>query len=101
MDPNYPSRLNDYLHFPESDDDTDSDFDPEDYATSEDDDEFEDSAEEDEDDLSHLDPANVITAGLYPHERGFKVPPKSAIVPTENKETPATTRDLKEYLKPP
>ena len=140
MDPNYPSRLNDYLHFPESDDDTDSDFDPEDYATSEDDDEFEDSAEEDEDDLSHLDPANVITAGLYPHERevvqteqeflnkmgiisvghvlnpehpvvkaataallseeGFKDPPKSAIVPTENKETPVTTRDLKEYLKP-
>ena len=100
MDPNYPSRLNDYLHFPESDDDTDSDFDPEDYATSEDDDEFEDSAEEDEDDLSHLDPANVITAGLYPHEQGSKVSPKSAIVPTENKETPATTRDLKEYLKP-
>ena len=68
MDPNYPSRLKDYLHFPESDEDSDSDFDPEEFE-SETDDEFEDSAEEEETDLTHLDPTNVITAGLYPHER--------------------------------
>ena len=68
MDPNYPSRLKHYLHFPESDEDSDSDFDPEEFE-SETDDEFEDSAEEEETDLTHLDPTNVITAGLYPHER--------------------------------
>jgi hypothetical protein len=71
MDPNYPSRLNDYLHFPESDEDTDSDFDPDEYESSdsETDDDFEDSDEEEETDLRHLDPANVITAGDYPHEK--------------------------------
>jgi len=68
MDPNYPSTLKHYLHFPESDEDSDSDFDPEEFE-SETDDEFEDSAEEEETDLTHLDPTNVITAGLYPHER--------------------------------
>ncbi len=95
MDPKYPSRLNDYLHFPESDDDSDSDFDPEDYASScTDDDEFEDSAEEDENDLSHLDPANVILGGMFPHEKGIKVPPKSAFVPIENKHSSEATREL-------
>ena len=70
MDPNYPSRLNDYLHFPESDEDSDSDFDPDEYeiSDSETDDDFVDSEEDEETDLTHLDPANVITAGMYPHE---------------------------------
>ena len=46
MDLKYPSRLDDYLHFPESDDDSDSDFDPDEYESSdsETDDDFEDSA---------------------------------------------------------
>ena len=73
-----------YINYPETDD-SDSDFEPDDYESSaSEDDEFEDSEEDDEDDLDHLDPANVITGGLLPHERVFKVSNKTAIAPTGN-----------------
>ena len=94
MDPKYPSRLNDYLHFPESDDDSDSDFDPQEYESScTDDDEYEDSGEE-ETDLSHLDPANVILGGMLPHEWVEEVYHKSAFVPIEIKDSSEATREL-------
>ena len=68
MDPNYPSCLNHYLYLPESDDD-DSDFDPDEYESSDSDtdDEFEDSEEEPEEDLTHIDPKNILRPPTPPN----------------------------------
>ena len=51
----------DSLDFPESDD-SDSDFDPDEYESddSDTDDDFEDSGEEPEQDLTHIDPRNIL-----------------------------------------
>ena len=50
-----------HLHFPDTDD-SDSDFDPDEYESSDSDtdDDFQDSEEEPEDDLSHIDPKNIL-----------------------------------------
>ena len=49
------------LHFPDTDD-SDSDFDPDEYESSDSDtdDDFQDSEEEPEEDLTHIDPNNII-----------------------------------------
>ena len=49
------------LHFPETDD-SDSDFDPDEYESSDSntDDDFQDSEEEPEEDLTHIDPKNIL-----------------------------------------
>ena len=62
MDPKYPSCFNHYLYLPDSDSDSDSDFDPDDYEStdSDTDDDFEDSEEEPEEDLTHIDPKNIL-----------------------------------------
>ena len=50
-----------HLHFPDTDD-SDSDFDPDEYESSDSytDDDFQDSEEEPEEDLSHIDPKNIL-----------------------------------------
>ena len=49
------------LHFPDTDDE-DSDFDPDEYESSDSntDDDFQDSEEEPEEDLTHIDPENIL-----------------------------------------
>ena len=49
------------LHFPETDD-SDSDFNPDEYESSDSDtdDDFQDSEEEPEEDLTHIDPKNIL-----------------------------------------
>lgn len=79
MDPRHDyvqKILLEYINFPDTDD-SDSDFDPDEYeSTDSDEGEFDDSEEEPETDLSHLDPANIITNGLYPHEKDpYHCPP--------------------------
>lgn len=51
----------DQLHFPDTDDE-DSDFDPDEYESSDSDtdDDFQDSEEEPEEDLTHIDPKNIL-----------------------------------------
>ena len=59
----------DTLNFPESDD-SDSDFDPDEYESSSEEEEFSDSGEETEEDLSHIDENNILkpidTSGKKP-----------------------------------
>ena len=65
MDPNKYEFIQkiflDQLHFPDTDDE-DSDFDPDEYESSDSDtdDDFQDSEEEPEEDLTHIDPKNIL-----------------------------------------